>query len=280
MRSNWFGYEFVNSTVGLIGPLSSLIVQWRLINSGFMSEGSPIIVGPSVVTTKNLREVHYPLCAHCMYTEPCCSMLEPLYAVSIVSSFFAEPGTGCPRSSTLSGSILWKVRRGSVFPSAPVSTFAFNMWVPGQSGSLICSSVKISVRLSLCCWTTSNVNCSNSLSNLLGSLLSEFIAQIRLLRFLFWISCGCLGLCVVRAWANFFLFSFLLVHLFAQWFFFPQAEHVVPQAWAFSFLIAVYVSTSFTVTLFYCIYLLTTSSLNFGHLLHLIKGFFMRSTTI
>ena len=77
-----------------------------------------------------------------------------LYAVSIVSSFFfVEPGIGCPRSSALSGNILRKVRRGSVLPSAPVSTFAFNVWVPGLSGSLICSSERISVRLSLCCWT-------------------------------------------------------------------------------------------------------------------------------
>ena len=173
MPSNWFGYEFVNSTIELIRPLSSSIVQWRLISSRFLSEGSPIIVGLSFVTTKNLRAVHLPLCAHCMSTEPCCTMLEPLYAVSIVSSFFVEPGIGCPRSSTLSGNILRKVRRGSVLPSAPVSTFAFNMWVPGLSGSLICSSVKISVRLSLCCWTASNVNCSNSLYNLLGSLVSH-----------------------------------------------------------------------------------------------------------
>ena len=107
--------------------------------------------------------------------------------------------------------------------------------MPGLSGSLICSSVKISVWLFLCCWTASNVNCSNSLYNLLGSLVSEFIAHIRWLHFLFWISCSCLGLCVVRAWANLFLFPFLLVHIFAQWFFFPQAEHVVPQAGHFPF---------------------------------------------
>ena len=130
--------------IELIGPLSSLIVQWRLISSKFLSEGSPIILGPSVVTTKNLSVVHLPLC------EPCCIMLEPLYAVSIVSFFFVEPGIGCPRSSALSESILQKVHRGSVLPSAPVSTFVFNVWVPGLSGSLICSSVKISVQLSLC----------------------------------------------------------------------------------------------------------------------------------
>ena len=106
-------------------------------------------MSPSVVTTKNLIMDHLPLCAHCMQTEPCCIMLE--YAVSIVSSFFVEPGIGCPRSSTLSGNILRKVRRGSVLPSAPVSTFAFNVWVPGLSGSLICSSVKISIRLPFCC---------------------------------------------------------------------------------------------------------------------------------
>ena len=221
--------------IELIGPLSSSTVQWRLISSRFLSGGSPIIVGPSVFTTKNLSVVHLPLCAQCMYTEPCCTMIEPLYAVGIVSSFFVEPGIGCPRSSTLSGNIPRKVRRGSVLPSAPMSTFVFNMWMPGLSGSLICNSVKILVRLSICCWTASNVNCSNSLYNLLGSLVSEFVAQIRLLRFLFWISCGCLGLCVVRAWANLFLFSFLLVYIFAQWFFFPQAEHVVPQAGDFPF---------------------------------------------
>ena len=120
---------------------------WHLIL--FLSEGNSIIVGPSVVTTKNLSVVHLPLCVHCMHTEPCCTMIEPLYAVSIVSSFFVEPGIGCPRSFTLSGNILRKVRRESVLPSAPVSTFAFNVWVPGLSGSLICNSVKISVRLSL-----------------------------------------------------------------------------------------------------------------------------------
>ena len=168
-------------------------------------------------------------------TEPCCTMLKPLYVVSIVSFFFVEPGIGCPRFSTLSGNILRKVRRESVLPSVPVSTFAFNVWVPGLSGSLIYSSVKISVRLSLCCWTASNVNCSNYLYNLLGSLVSEFIAQIWLLHFLFWILCSCLGLCVVRAWANLFLFSFFLVHIFAQSFFFPQAEHMVPQAVYFPF---------------------------------------------
>ena len=126
-------------------------MQWRLISFRFLSEGSPIIVGPSVVTTENLSVVHLPLCAYCMHTEPCCTMLEPLYAVSIVSSFFVEPGIGCPRSSTLSRNILRKVRRESVLPSAPVSTFNFNVWVPGQSRSLICSFLKISVRLSLCC---------------------------------------------------------------------------------------------------------------------------------
>ena len=136
--------------IELIGPLSSLIVQWRLISSMFLSEGSPIIVGPSVVTAKNLSVVHLPF-AHCMRTEPCCIMLVLLYAVSIVSYFFVETGIGCPRSSTLSGNILRKVHRGSVLPSAPVSTFAFNAWLPGLSGNLICSSVKISVRLSICC---------------------------------------------------------------------------------------------------------------------------------
>ena len=226
---------FVNSMIELIGTLSSSIVQWRLISSRFLSEGSPIIVDPSVVATKNWSGVHLPLYAHCMHTEPCCIMLEPLYAVSMVSSFFVEPRIGCPMSSTFSGNILRKVRRGSVLPSALVSTFAFNVWVPGLSGSLICSSVKISVLLSLCYWTASNVNCSNSLCNLLGSLVCEFIVQIRLLRFLFWISWGCLGLCVVRAWANLLLFSFLLVYIFAQWFFFPQAEHMVPQAGHFPF---------------------------------------------
>ena len=127
------------------------MVQRRLISSRFLSEGSPIIVGSSVVTTKNLSVIHLPLYVHCMYTEPCCIMLEPLYAVSIVSFFFVESRIGCPKSSTLSGNILRKVRRGSVLPSEPVSTFAFYVWVPGLSGSLICSSVKISVRLSLCC---------------------------------------------------------------------------------------------------------------------------------
>ena len=262
--------------IELIGPLS-LIVQWRLISSKFLSEGSPIILGPSVVTTKNLSVVHLPLCAHCMQTEPCCIMLEPLYAVSIVRSFFVEPGIGCLRSSTSSGNILQKVRRGSLLPTAPVSTFTFNVWVPGLSGSLICSFVKISVRLSLCCWTASNVHCSKSLYNYLGSLVPEFIAQIRLLRFLFWISCSFLGLYVVRAWANLLLFSFLWVHIFAQMILFSTNR---TYGWAFSFLIAVCASTSFTVTLFYCVYVLTISFLNFGHLFHMVKGRFMRSTTI
>ena len=144
-------YEFVNSTIELIGPLSSSLVQWRLISFRFLSEGKPIIVGPSVVITKNVSVVHLPLCAHCMYTEPCSTMLELLCAVSIVSSIFVELGIGCPRSSTLSGNILQKVRRGSVLPSAPVPTFAFNVWEPGLLGSLIYSSVKILVQLSLCC---------------------------------------------------------------------------------------------------------------------------------
>ena len=116
------GYEFVNWTIELNGPLSS-ILQWRLISSKVLSEGSSIIVGPSVVTTKKLSVVHLPLCANCMYTEPCSTMPEPLYAVSIVSSFFVEPGIGCHRASSLSGNILRKVRRGSVLTSAPVSTF-------------------------------------------------------------------------------------------------------------------------------------------------------------
>ena len=114
-----------------------------------------------------------------MRIEPCCTMLEPLYAVSIVSSFFIEPGIGCSRSSTLSGNILRKVLLESVLPSAPVSTFALNVWVPGISGSLTCSSVNISARLSLCCWTASNVNSSNSLYNLLGSLVSCLISSRR-----------------------------------------------------------------------------------------------------
>ena len=61
----------------------------------------------------------------------------------LCAPFFVEPGIGRPRSSTLSGNIPRKVRRGNVLPSAPVSTFAFNVQVPSQSESLICNSVKM-----------------------------------------------------------------------------------------------------------------------------------------
>ena len=78
IRSNWSGYEFVSLLVEFIRARVFWIAQCMLIRSKSLSEGNPIIVGPSVVTTKNLSVVHLPLYTHCMQTGPCCDIFELL----------------------------------------------------------------------------------------------------------------------------------------------------------------------------------------------------------
>ena len=76
--------------------------------------------------------------------DPCCGILDPLYAVSTTDSFRVVPGRGHPFRSTCSGNICWNVRKGSVFPS--VSTLIFNSWTPFLLGKIMSNEANASVR--------------------------------------------------------------------------------------------------------------------------------------
>ena len=101
---------------------------------------------------------------------------------------------------------------------------------------------KTSVRPSFYCWIVSNANSSNSLYSSYGSLLSDFIEHILLPHFLVWYSRDWLLLlfCTVRAQTCLPLFSCLLVHIFAQWFFFckPNMRDIFFLGWIGCFQIA------------------------------------------
>ena len=78
--------------------------------------------------------------------DPCCGILDPLYAVSTTDSFRVVPGRGHPFRSTCSGNICWNVRKGSVFPPTPVSTLIFNSWTLFLFGSVMSNEANTFVR--------------------------------------------------------------------------------------------------------------------------------------
>ena len=60
-------------------------------------------------------------------------------------SFRVVPGWGRQFRSTCSGNISWNVRKGNVFPSAPVSTLIFNLWTPFLLGKIMFNEANASV---------------------------------------------------------------------------------------------------------------------------------------